>query len=325
MIDKYELLTQVCGLNKIVCVGSMYSDLSYYYNWNLTEDTLNQMVCNYNSYYSKFWNFVSKHRISDNESFDKKHTSLINIDDGVYFNVTKVDFQRAFTNYVTTVVDSNFNYIFKTCCEAIARLYLPSSAKKFLYNYTLTNLLVNMYGKKYLYELREKVYSDVMYICSFMGTIIKSEIDGAYVITKQNSVPVFDVVGQLTTTKYRWLVAANNVLLAKGDKITVKGLGKRNPNVFYKVLERVVGGNNNDRDRAVDDFFFSQKEHVLDWSFKTKEGNDVELMYENMDVQLSAIDAEQIVDLNNVLTRLNRDKYFYYIKDVLSTIFELIG
>ena len=61
----------------------MYSDLSYYYNWNLDKFVAVKMLDDYNIYYNDLWNYIQTNKpvIMDEENSMFK-TPLINNDDG---------------------------------------------------------------------------------------------------------------------------------------------------------------------------------------------------------------------------------------------------
>ena len=69
----------------------MYSDLSYYYNWNLDKFVAVKMLDDYNIYYNDLWNYIQTTNpglwLEENSMFK---LTLINNEDGVYFNVLKI-------------------------------------------------------------------------------------------------------------------------------------------------------------------------------------------------------------------------------------------
>jgi len=321
-------LHNICGVTKIVCSASLHSDLSFYYNWNISDNILTKMVNDYTAYYNNLWEYIKqhkKHNLEDNHNFK---TPLINNDSGIYFNVIKIDFQRAFTNYIKKVLNDNHLNIIKHFFKEVSTLFLPTSAKKFLYNYTLTNIIVNLLGKATLAELRYTVYQDVMYLASQLGEILKSEIDGAYIITPLKELPVFDVYGQLTLEKYRWLVWDNPIMIGTDyafNKTVIKGLGKRSPNTLFKTLENIISSKTNkERDLHIENFFYTPS-HILDWCYKKENGNEIELSLKTSDITIPSLTNEDILDIQDLFDSLNKDNYFKHIKNVLTTIYELLG
>lgn len=308
----------------------MYSDLSYYYNWNLDKFVAVKMLDDYNIYYNDLWNHIQTNKpvIMDEENSMFK-TPLINNEDGVYFNVLKIDFQRAFTNYIKKVLSKEQLAVIQTFFEKASRLYLPTSAKKFLYNYTLTNIIVNFIGKHKLAELRRTVYEDVLYLCCQLGDILKTEVDGAYVVTPLKELPIFDVYGQLTIKRYKWIIWNNPIMIGLNENKsipTIKGLGKNSPNIFYKTLENIVACKvNTERDQCIEDFLYSPKIHILDWCFKTDDGDKIELLLKSSDVSIPSNTNEDIEDLSELQNSLDRDKYFQTLENTLMVIYELIG
>lgn len=308
----------------------MYSDLLHYYNWNLDTTVAERMLHEYTNYYNELWSYIqnNKQPVVEKDSSMYK-TPLINNEDGIYFNVVKVDIQRAFTNYISQVLTKEQLYNIQSFFEKASKLYLPVVAKKFLYNYTLTNIIVNFIGKHKLAELRRFVYEDILYLCYQLGDILKTEVDGAYIITPLKELPVFDIYGQLTIQKYKWVVWNKPIMIGLNESKktpTIKGLGKNAPNIFYKTLENVVSCKHNvDRDQCIEDFLYSPKIHSLDWCFKTDDGNKIELLLKSSNVTLPSNTIEDIAELSELQESLDRDKYFKSLENTLMTIYELVS
>lgn len=322
------MFRELCGTNKLVCIPSLKSDLSLYYNWNITESSTEQMLTDYNNYNKILWDYIKQNKCIVDDDTDEFKTPLINNEDGIYFNVLKIDFQRAFTNYIYKTVPTHIFHIIKKYCNIVSQLYLPSKAKKFLYNYTLTNILVNMVGKKELAKLRKTVYDDVLYICSQLGDIIKTEVDGAYLSTPLKEIPIYDVFGNITIRQYQWIVWNKPVMigLRKDKKVpTILGLGKYVPNIFYKTLETLVSSSNIQRDECVESFLYSPSIHILDWCFKTELGDSIEIESKNSKINLDTKNNNDIEDLRELSTMIDRDKYFNHISNIIMMIYELIG
>lgn len=327
-MNAYQLLKDVCGIKSIVCQSTMISDLAYYEGWHVTNEELDHMLSDYNRYNDSLWNFINNNKKSfPDELGSQNQTPLQQMDDGLYYGVVKIDFKRAFTNYAERVFDPSFVKILKRFYTDAAKLYLPKSAKKFLYNYTCTNLAVNLLGKEYLGRLRRVVYDDVLYVSKYMGPIIKMEVDGAYLLSTHKQPPVADVFGSITTKQFKWILIQNTMLIGKreDEKVTIKGLGGRTPNIFNSFLTNLVKGNNRNRDEAVDTFFYNIKTPVLDWAYKTNDGNKIVLLGENMNIEVDTVTNEDIMDIDELLPQLSRDKYLNEIQDIVSSIFELVG
>lgn len=328
-MNTYQLLKDVCGISSIVCQASMLSDLSYYEGWHLNNEDCQHMLNDYNLYYNKLWTYINhnKNNEASTELGDNNQTPLEQMEDGLYYGVVKIDFKRAFTNYTERVFDQAFVKILKSFYMDIAKLYLPKSAKKFLYNYTCTNLTIHLLGKDALGNLRKAVYDDVLYVSKYMGPIIKAEVDGAYILTKIKQPIVDDVFGTITVKPFKWLLMQNNMLIGRleNGNVVVKGLGKRKPNRLNAMLVEMVEGNNADRDNAIDKFLYNLQTHVLDWAYKTEDGQKVRLLINNMNIEVDAATNEDIMDINNLLPQLNRDSYLEDVYDIASSIFELVG
>lgn len=329
-MNHYEFLREVCGLDRVVCEGSCLTDLSYWYEWKgISYAEIDRMVTAYNHIYNKLWEYIKAHKIngSDEEPTNVPKVSMIKPSNGVYFNVLKLDFEKAFTNYITMLADSNFVNVFGDFCRMIAKAYLPRKAKKFLYNYALTNLIVNTRGRSLLYELRERVYNDILYAASCMGEILRTEVDGAYISTHLTEPIIHDTFGKITTTKINWMISLDSILIAKAQgKCIIKGLNKYDPNIYWKLITDVLKADTAySKDVVVDDFFESDKTHILDWFYKTEDGSKVRFLAEHMDTELESSTPEAIMEYSPMVGMLDRDRYLTEIHPVLGYIFELVG
>lgn len=329
-MNHYEFLRDICGLDRIVCEGSCITDLSYWYQWKgIAYSDIDRMVAEYNSIYESLWEYIKQHKIEqvEEDSSSKPKTSMIKPANGIYFNVLKLDFEKAFTNYITMLADPNFVNVFGHFCRMIAKAYLPKRAKKFLYNYTLTNLIVNTRQKSLLYQLRDRVYTDMLYAASSMGEILKSEVDGAYIATNLTAPIIHDTYGKMTMTKINWMISLDPILIAKSpEKCIIKGLNKYDPNIFRKLISNVLGANTEySKDVVIDDFFESGKVHILDWFYKTEDGSKVKFLAEHMDTELESNTPEAIMEYTPMVSMLDRDRYLAEIQPVLGYIYQLVG
>lgn len=312
-----------------MCLSSLYTDLSYYYNWNVSADITQKMLNDYLTYYNMLWEYIKQNKKNiDEEDNNNYKTPLFNTESGIYFNVMKIDFQRAFTNYLPKIVDENIFNIIKKFCNEASKLFLPLKAKKFIYNYTLTNIIVNLVGKTVLAKLRRTVYDDVLYLSNQLGDIIKTEVDGAYLQTSLKEAHVFDVYGNITTKTYKWLVWNNPIMIGleeNKNKVVIKGLGKYTPNIFHKTFQTLVSGSNIERDQCIEDFLYSSKIHILDWCWKTDTGEQIEILCKNNNIKMDSKTNEDINDLYELTSLIDKDKYFSFIEDTTTTIYELVG
>jgi len=325
-MDSFTFLREICGYTDIVCTHSMYSDLSNFYGIRIHDHDVNHMVNLYNAYHNSLWEYIKQNKITDTSETDDTIT-FPETGNGFYPHVLKVDFQRAFTNYIELVIDTEFITIFERFCMSVARLRIPSSAKKFLYNYTLTNLLISLRGKANLYKLRRTVYDDVLHVSNSLGgEIIKAEIDGAYVQTIMNEPYVNDVYGNVTCKQFNYVLIAKNKLmgLTTTNDVTLKGISKNQPNIFKKMIQKIISTPINERDKVLDDFLFSDKHHILDWCFKTDNGDKVKIKLNKLDIELTAMTAHDVADMQELMKSVNREAYLLEIYDVISILMENI-
>ena len=83
------MFRELCGTNKIVCLSSLYTDLSYYYNWNVSDDITQKMLNDYLTYYNMLWEYIKQNKKNiDEEDNNNYKTPLFNTESGIYFNVT---------------------------------------------------------------------------------------------------------------------------------------------------------------------------------------------------------------------------------------------
>ena len=330
MISKFEFYKDVCNNDLLVCLSSLESDLSYYYNWNIQEHkSLDNIYNSFCTVYDHMWDVIKN---TSDEYYNKDlildGVKLVKGDPGVYYNVVKIDLNKAFTNYIFSVANEKFLNIFKNICYEIAKTKIPKSSKKFLYNYTLTNLLTKKFNINTLYELRFKVYEDVLYSASKMGNIIKTEIDGAYIQTYMKEIPKLDISGKLTITKYNWLILYEKLLIGKtkNNVIKLKGFSYDTPNIQKHYLKKLLLCNTNkQRDLLIEEYLFSNNIHILDWAYKTVNGEKILLKYDNVNIEMNSITDKDISMLNDSIKNINRDNYIKEILPVYSMLFETIG
>jgi hypothetical protein len=328
MNNLFTFLRDVCGMKKITCIQTIESDLNIHYGWYTDKEELNNMYSSYQKIFNDFWNNIDVQK-SEKTKTDLKFISPNN--NSIYFKCIKLDFQKAFTTYVEQMFDEETKKLYHKFCFKTAKSNLCSSSKKFLYNYFLTNLLINTYGKDELIRLRTTVYEDVLYISEKIGTILKSEIDGAYI--HSNNVDVlkyyYDVYGQFTSTQYKWLMFIDNFLIGKknDNNVTIKGFEKSKPNVLYNFTTDIVSANSNkQRDQIVDKFIFNNDYPILDWAYKNNDGSSINLKLKNMNLNIDCnSENSNIYELSNLHNKLNRDVYLNEIKSILSFLYETIG
>lgn len=325
----YSFLRDICGLRKINCIKTIESDIKSRYGWYLSLEEINFMYNEYNNIYKEFWSTINKN--INNESNLKDVKFIQPKDNVISFSTIKLDFQKAFTTYSIEMFNDDILKKYIYFCKKTSSLKLPSSAKKFLYNYFLTNLVINEVGKDSLKELRKKVYEDVLYISDKIGDVLKTEIDGSYVICKNNEnlKYFYDVYGQFTAKKYKWLMIIDKFLIGKEscNKVIIKGFEKTKPNVLYDFVTDVVSSNSNkDRDFIIDQFMFSNRYPTIDWSYKNLDGNNLNIILKNMKLNLSCDSQDfDIKELNNLNKKINREYYLNEVYPIISFLYEIIG
>ncbi len=324
----YSFLRDICGLKKINCVKTIETDIRSKYGWYLSMDEITNMYNEYNNIYTEFWNSINKNNNTNESSLED--VKFINPKDNtIAFSVMKLDFQKAFTTYSMKLFDEDLLKKYRYFCEKTARLMLPSSSKKFLYNYFLTNLLINEVGKDALKTIRKKVYDDVLYIADSIGDILKTEIDGAYIVCKNTDALkyFYDVYGQFTIKIFKWVMLINRFLIGKTscDKVTIKGIEKTKPTVLYDFITDIVSANRyKDRDYIIDQFMFGNKYPTIDWSYKSNDGNNIQIVLKNMKLNLSCdSDTFDVKEISNLNEKLNRDHYLNEVYDILSFLYEV--
>jgi hypothetical protein len=321
----YQLLLDVGGYKKITCLGSLQSDMRYYYGLKLSNDNLQKILDSYNKIYEDFWNDIGKYKNNKRvEETKNLQVKLVNPDNGIYFNMIKVDFEKAFTNYFYLIANDNSKHLFDTHIKKVAVSYLPRRIKKYFYNYMLTNILVNTESNLKLMELRNKVYEELMYISNNYGSIIKSEIDGAYIQTKAKKFPVLEVLGTITIDIIKYVFIKDKLLCIKyKDKSSIKGLNKYGPNIYNKTLQDFLNKSTfKERDDVINDFILDNQIHMLDWGIKSVDGTKLTYHLSNMDVDYNSSTIDDIKDLYKISKLLNKDKYIHtiypYLKDLFS-------
>lgn len=326
----YSFLRDICGLKEINCIKTIESDIKSRYGWYLSLEEINSMYNAYNDIYKEFWLKINK-KENNNETIPENIRFIKPNDNIISFSTIKLDFQKAFTTYSIEMFDENILKKYLYFCKKTSSLKIPSTAKKFLYNYFLTNLVINELGKNALTELRKKVYEDVLYISDKVGEILKTEIDGSYVICRdENNLKYFyDVYGQFTSKRYKWLMIIDKFLIGKElcDKVVIKGFEKTKPNVLYDFITDIVSSNSNkERDLIIDQFMFSNKYPTIDWSYKNIDGTNLIIILKNMQLNLSCESQDfDIREINNLNKKINKEYYLNEVYPIVSFLYEIIG
>lgn len=324
-ITPYEFFRKYCGLDQIVSSGSLENDLAYYYNLNYTLKQYMKMTNIVDNFLNAFWKSLNRKTGETEQKING--VKLINSPSGNYSNVLKIDFKRAFSNYAVQIMPKREYGVFENFSYKIAKLPIPRTAKKFLYNYILTNIFMTGSGSSNLNNLRHLVYDDVINLSSSLGTIIKSEVDGCYVQYNPkyfNSGSIsFETFGNITLQKFKnvFLLDRVMVLVKEDGSARIKGLEKLYPNIFKKTLLELVSKRN---DSVLDNFLYSDKINILEWCYKSKDGNTVKLHISNSTVELDMREKSDTLGLSDFSSKLNREHYYSKIQPTINTFFQLL-
>ncbi len=305
-LNLFQFLKSVCNFKLISSSGNIQSDLEYYYNQ--TNYDLDQMFTDFGLVYDEFWTEINIPKISSSNDLNIK---LVQPNQGCYKHIVKIDFKRAFTNYVVKLMDPKELSIYNYYCNKVSRLHMFESAKKYLYNYFLTNIISN----NKLKELRYGVYEDVLYLASHYGDIIKSEVDGCYVQTNREDCSYYNVYGEYNTKLYDSIYFVDKLqIMQSKDKIQIKGINKNTPNILYKLIRDLAKEKN---DRVIYNYFTDPTIHISDWFHKSDDGNSIKIMLKNMSVNAKTETYDDIKKIQKYSEYINRDKYFDSVKGTL--------
>lgn len=278
-----------------------------------------------NDFIVRFWH---DNKIPKVKAVELPSSKMIIAENGIYDNVIKIDFTRAFVNYSIKAMTAKTYEMFVNYCYTIAKLPILKSTKKFLYNYTLTNLIMIYDGNTTLHKLRSLVYNDVLYLATKYGIPLKSEIDGCYIKSKVKPEQIENtgIFGDFKVIAYSKLILIDNTIIGVNDikskNLLLKGFDKLYPNIVKIFLSNFVSKMN---DSALDEFFYNYKVNILDWCNKSKDGKTVGLHLKGFDVNVKGETKEDIMKLKEYTELLNREQYYDYFKDYLTKFFEIQG
>lgn len=314
-MDAYQYLKDVCNFKMISSRGSLYQDLLRHYSYS----NLNLPVITdtFNTIYSDFWDKVSKQKDTSDPTTKIK---LIIPREGKYTNIIKIDFKRAFTNYSIQYLPKEELKLYNYFCNKVSRAYLLPESKKFLYNYVLTNILTNCCGKEQLNQLRAGVYEDVLYLASRYGDIIKSEVDGCYVLTNEHTYNSLEVFGEYNVLKYSCIYFLDKGLQINqyNDKVDIKGITKNEPNIYTIVIKEFLKRMN---DSLLDRFFYNDKiSYMSDWIKKSKDGNTGSLCLKNSIISVNTTTEKDIEQLYKYTEYISKNAYFNKMSKYLEQI-----
>ncbi len=333
MYNIYHFLKDICGMKYIVCEKTLLYDVKHYYDWIVSYDVLNNILTNYNNIINLFWKELKPYskRTTPSKPNDEFIIKYIYPKQELFAsNIIKIDMQRAFTTYAEQVLDADALALYTKMCTILASSsYLPKRAKKFLYNYFLTNIIIHCMGIDTLYKLRYMVYDDVLYVAERIGDIIKSEVDGAYIKPYKMRIlnDIYDIYGQISTTVYKWVLFKQKYMIGvinKNNQVTFKGFDSLSPNIFYSLISRLcLATSERDMDYIIDTFLFNNTDSLLDFAYKTTDGSSIKLKLKNMTAIINSDD----IDLSSYNDMHNRIDFAYYVNEIypiLSSIFSNI-
>ena len=313
-MDNYQYLRDICNFKYISSQGSLFQDLLRYYNYSNLN--LDRITSEYYSIYSEFW---SKIQIKADKSNSTTKIKLVNPYEGKYTNIIKIDFKRAFTNYGVQYLDKETLKLYQYFCNKVSRAYILPESKKFLYNYILTNILISYHGKEQLNLLRFNVYDDVLYLASRYGEVIKSEVDGCYVITDCKDYYNFEVFGEYNIVNFKYIYFVDKLQISNvQDKVVVKGMDKLTPNIYTMLIANFL---KNMTDNFLNSFFFNPiTTQISDWCKKSKDGNTGKLCLKNSIIDVDMSTPEKVNALNKYKEYISKNAYFNKLKNILTKI-----
>ena len=299
-------------------MGNISSDLEYYYNKAdlLSKYDFDTMLNKFDLVYTEFWKETNIPKVQTQSNIPG--IKLIVPVDGYYNHIIKIDFKRAFTNYVVNLMTPSELKVYQYYCNKVSRLDIFESSKKYLYNYFLTNLINN----DKLKELRYNVYQDVLYLASHYGEIIKSEVDGCYVKTNRENFCYYNVYGEYNLKKYDSIYFVDKLQIMKhNDTVQIKGINKATPNILYKLIRDMV---NEKSDRVIYEYFTNSSIHISDWFYKSDDGNSIKILLKNLTVSSKTETFDDIQKIKKYSEHINRNKYFDSIKSTLIKLMRLL-
>lgn len=317
MFTLYEYIHNICNYKYVSSLGSINQDLVRFYNYNKEFD-LDTILNNFNSIYEEFWKKVDKQNAVDDEVKDK--IKLITPDVNKYTNIIKIDFKRAFTNYGINYLTLESLRLYNYFCNKISRAYILPESKKFLYNYVLTNIILSYSGKSKLNQLRYDVYEDVMYMASRYGEVIKSEVDGCYVLTNEHNYSYLEIYGEYSIFKYDYIYFLDKGIQISqyNKKLDLKGLNKNDPNIYSMIIKSFLKKFD---DSVLNNYFYRElKIPVIDWCKKSKDGNTGTVCLKHSVINVDTKTEEDVYNLDKYKESLSRNMYFNKISNILQQL-----
>ena len=317
MVSLYEYIHNVCNYKHVSSLGSLTQDLVRFYNYH-NEINLSSVLSVYNDLYSEFWSKIDKQ--SDLDDNTETKIKLVTPPINRFTNVVKVDFKRAFTNYGVKYLSDSEKRLYNYFCNKISRAYILPESKKYLYNYVLTNIILNYSGKSKLNQLRYDVYDDVMYIASRYGDVIKSEVDGCYVCTKEYNYSYFDIYGEYSIFKYDYIYFLDKGVQIShyNNKTDIKGFNKTDPNIYTIIIKSFLKKFD---DSVIDNYFYKElKTPVIDWCKKSKDGTTGTLCLKNTVLNVDTQTEKDVYNLDKYKESLSRNLYFKKVSTVLQQL-----
>ena len=107
----------------------------------------------------------------------------------------------------------------------------------------------------------------------------------------------------------------------KDNKISIKGISKSEPNIYYKTLYNLLYKKN---DSVLDEFFDGTKTNILDWCLKSDDGKKISIILSNIKLDIPSSIDDDLSGLSKYSDKINRDKYFNHMNDVIEKFFRYL-
>lgn len=322
----FQFLKNICGYKKLVSEYTMLLDLNTYYNIKTNIREIETIFNIYNNFLYEFWEFIKNNTIiiepkklnlKDNPSMKKY------VEDGLYFNINSLDINKAVFNYHDIIYKDEDNVLLNFGIK-IGKLKIPSNLKKYLYNYTFTNVVTKYYNES-VSDVRLSIVNDVMRYSKVYGDILKIEFDGAYIQTKTNKYYPINLYGIVKLKKFKWMLLYNKYTICGGTNIEIKGLSKLYPNVYYQLISDILKCKSNyERETYINNFLYKDNyASILDWGFKTDDGKFLNYKTDRFDISIPTDIDQKELSIYNL--KIDKFKYLNDIYDILGIIFSNIG
>lgn len=321
-MNEFEFFKDYCGFDKIVCLPTMVDDIMLYYHIDVS---YSQLINIYNDYL-KYYNFLWSNLKEFNTNAPDVHSiKKVVGNDGTYHNVVKVDFEKAILNYVMLTSEKSIKIELMFYFNEISKYWFPNSLRKYLYIYTITNVLTKKYGKSSIIDIQNKIYQEIQYNFLDYGYVIKSEMDGVYL---QPNITDYRFqhacIGKYSIHVYKWLIKYKTYLvgLDNSNKLLLKGLSKDSPNIFHILCKQVTSLSLKDLDKYFDDLSNGKCGNVLDYLYKSDDGQSVRLFVPGMCLTFTDMNQAKYKELLDI-KRIDVAYYINAMSPLLNKIYAM--